>query len=233
MSHLDDDAVAVTTRGASSSIPMGVIFVQQVLERNKFFISKCMGEKVLHLGPVDYHEDMVCGLHRMLMNVTDAVVGIDIDKHGIERAKMEGIENIYYGNLEELDKVNVQDTFDIIAAVGVIEHLSNPGLFLEGIKRFFAPSSEMIIETPNAFSAHRFLLALTGFEYVHRDHVCYYSYITLRNLLSRHGYIIKEELSHVLGGHLTSLRVFISKVNFNFANGFIFIVNMSSAKMTE
>jgi len=30
MSHLDDDAVAVTTRGASSSIPMGVIFVQQV-----------------------------------------------------------------------------------------------------------------------------------------------------------------------------------------------------------
>jgi uncharacterized circularly permuted ATP-grasp superfamily protein len=33
MSHLDDDAVAVTTRGASSSIPMGVIFVQQVLRR--------------------------------------------------------------------------------------------------------------------------------------------------------------------------------------------------------
>jgi len=33
MSHLDDDAVAVTTRGASSSIPMGVIFVQQVHDR--------------------------------------------------------------------------------------------------------------------------------------------------------------------------------------------------------
>jgi len=33
MSYLDDDAVSVTTRGASSSIPMGVIFVQQVQNR--------------------------------------------------------------------------------------------------------------------------------------------------------------------------------------------------------
>ena len=37
MSHLDDDAVAVTTRGASSSIPMGVIFVQQVLQLEIFY----------------------------------------------------------------------------------------------------------------------------------------------------------------------------------------------------
>jgi aspartate/methionine/tyrosine aminotransferase len=40
MSHLDDDAVAVTTRGASSSIPMGVIFVQQVLGAIKSKITR-------------------------------------------------------------------------------------------------------------------------------------------------------------------------------------------------
>jgi len=160
------------------------------------------------------------------MEVASDVVGIDIDTSGIERAKAEGIQNIYYGNVEELDKVNILGKFDVIAAGGVLEHLSNPGLFLDGVKRFFTPATEMIIETPNAFSVHRFILGLLNREYVHSEHVFYFSYVTLRNLLERHGYTIIDELSHILGARVVKLRMFIARRNFNFSNGFIFVVKL-------
>jgi 2-polyprenyl-3-methyl-5-hydroxy-6-metoxy-1,4-benzoquinol methylase len=178
----------------------------------------------LHLGAVDYQNGMVCSLHRSLMKVADYVIGIDIDTIGIERAKAEGIQNIYYANLENLEKLYLKEKFDVIAAGGVLEHLSNPGLFLDGVKVFFSPTTEMIIETPNAFSVHRFILGLLNLEYVHSEHVFYFSYVTLRNLLQRHGYSITEEMSHVLEARLTNLRMFIARLNLNFANGFIFVV---------
>jgi len=200
----------------------------KVVRRNEYLISKCKGRRVLHLGAVDYNNGMVCGLHRALMEVADTVIGIDIDTVGIERAKAEGIQNICYGNLEHLSKVDIQEKFDVIAAGGVVEHLSNPGLFLDGVKRFFAPEAEMIIETPNAFSIHRFILGLLNREYVHSEHVFYFSYVTLRNLLERHAYLITEEVSHVLGARLTNLIMFIARHNFNFSNGFIFVVKPRS-----
>lgn len=186
----------------------------------------------MHLGAADYNNEMVCGLHRALMKVADTVIGLDIDTAGIERARAEGIQNIYYGDLEDLGKVNIQEKFDIIAAGGVLEHLSNPGLFLDGIKRFFTPTTEMIIETPNAFSVHRFILGLLNLEYVHSEHVFYFSYVTLRNLLERHGYSITEEMSHILGARLANVRMFIARRNFNFSNGFIFVVQTRNGSDT-
>lgn len=198
----------------------------KAVKRNEYLVSKCKGLKVLHLGAVDYNNGAYCGLHRALMNVADTVIGIDIDNVGIERARAEGIQNIFYGNLEDLGRVNIQEEFDVIAASGVIEHLSNPGLFLDGVKRFFSPRTEMVIETPNAFSVHRFILALLNLEYVHSEHVFYFSLVTLRSLLERHGYLITEEVSHVLEARLTNLRVLLAGVNSSFANGFIFVVKI-------
>lgn len=197
-----------------------------VVEREEYLIRKCTGKRVLHLGAVDFHMGRVCGMHRKLMRVADSVIGIDIDSDGIEQAKAEGIQNIYWGGLEKLHEVNINVEVDAISAGGVIEHLSNPGLFLVGIRKFFGTSTEMILTTPNAFSFHRFLLSLGRFEYVHADHVCYYSYTTLRYLLQRHGFVIEEELAHVLPGKFVSLRKHLGRINFNFANGLIFVVKL-------
>ena len=158
------------------------------------------------------------------MKVADSVTGIDIDEAGIERARLQGIRNIYYGDLEKLNDIDISDTFDVIAAGGVIEHLPNPGLFLTGVKRLFHDHTEMIIETPNVFSLHRFLLALGRMEYVHPDHVCYYSYTTLRNLLNMHGFVIKEEVACILEMRLGGLRKLLARWNLNYANALIFVV---------
>jgi len=196
----------------------------EVVRRERYIIDKCRGKKVLDLGAVGFYRGWFSGLHRSIMDVTDSVVGIDIDKTGIERAALQGIRNIHYGDLQKLGDVDISDTFDVIIAGGVIEHLPNPGLFLMGVKRFFQPNTEMILETPNVFSLHRFYLALRRIEYVHPEHVCYYSYSTLKHMLEIHGYTVKEELAHVLGGRVTNLRMFLAERNLNFANGFIFVV---------
>lgn len=198
----------------------------RVVERQEYLVAKCAGKRVLHLGAIDLCKGQMCGLHRQLMRVTDGLIGIDIDRDGIEQAKSAGIHNIQYGDLEKLEELDIGDKFDVIAAGGVIEHLSNPGLFLEGIKKFFGPHTEMILTTPNAFSIHRFLLSLVRLEYVHPDHVCYYSYITLKRLLQRHGFVIEEELAHVLEGRLRKLRALMSRANFHFGSGLIFVLKV-------
>ena len=189
-------------------------------------VAKCIGKSVLHLGAVDYYEDKYCGLHRTLTEVADYIVGIDIDKNGIEHAKLEGIQNILWGDLEKLHDVDIAGEFDVIVAGEVIEHLSNTGLFLQGTKRFFGTHTEMIITTPNAFSFHRSLLSLGRLELVHPDHKCYYSYTTLRHLLKSHGFAIQEESAYVLEEPFRNLRELFGKVNFNFANGLVFTVKI-------
>lgn len=198
----------------------------RAVRRQQYLVTKCTAKRTLHLGAVDYHKGIFCGLHKALIEVAECVIGIDIDWKGIEHARSEGIQNIHYGDLERLHELNISGKFDVIVAGEVIEHLSNPGLFLAGIKRFFGPDSEMVLTTPNAFSFHRFLLALGGLEYVHPDHVCYYSYTTLKHLLESHGFVIKEELNYVLEGKFANLRTLLSRINFHFANGLIFVVKI-------
>ncbi|MBO0181221.1 hypothetical protein J0682_30075, partial [Vibrio parahaemolyticus] len=77
--------------------------------------------------------------------------------------------------------------FDVIVAGEIIEHLNNPGLFLSGVRRFMHRDSKLVITTINAYCAMRFFVyALRGRrginEFVHPDHVAYYSYSTLRVL---------------------------------------------------
>lgn len=196
-----------------------------VVIRHEYLLNKCKGKSVLHLGAVDYYEGQVCGLHKRLMGVSGSLIGLDIDSDGIEKARCTGIRNIIYGDLERLDEVNIASKFDVILAGEIIEHLSNPGLFLAGVKRFFGYQTEMLVTSPNAFSLHRFLIALRGFEYVHPDHMCYYSYTKLKHLLTSHGFAV-EELAYLLEGKFLNLRKLLSGINFNFASGLIFAVRL-------
>ena len=201
----------------------------RVVIRHEYLLDKCKEKSVLHLGAVDYYNGEVCGLHKRLMKVAGSVAGLDIDADGIEKARSMGVQNIIHGDLERLDEVNIAGKFDVIVAGEIIEHLTNPGLFLSGVKRFFGSHTEMLVTTPNAFSLHRFLLALRGIEYVHPDHVCYYSYTTLEHLLMCNGFSVDEKLAYLLEGKLLNMRKLLSGINFNFASGLIFTVRYEGA----
>lgn len=172
------------------------------MKRIDFILGACRDKRVLHLGCSDSpatEEHLADGslLHSMIDNVAAKQYGIDIDPAGIEIMRNAGFKNVAVSNVEDLLRNNPfgMTDFDVIVAGEIIEHLSNPGLFLDSIKPLMGPpyNSKLVITTVNAFYAMRFFLCMvTGREHVHPDHVSYYSKRTLEKLLQVHGYEIDQ-----------------------------------------
>lgn len=201
------------------------------IQRLDLIRQMCAGKRVLHLGCTNYPytkdaigSDML--LHFELEKVTSELWGIDADSEGIEILQHHGSKNLVQGDLEALQNCELKGTFDVIVAGEVIEHLNNPGLFLNGIKRFMDDSSELILTTVNAYCAMRFFYyGARGrrgkAEPVHPDHVAYYSYSTLKLLAERHGLEVKRFYFYDLGReHRKFVRWFLKIVN-DLAVGFV------------
>lgn len=191
----------------------------------------CSGKKVLHLGCTNhpYTQDAIDNemlLHFSLNKAAGELYGFDYDQEGIDVLTAHGMTNLYRADLEKLDDVEIDETFDVIIAGEMIEHLNNPGLFLRGIKRFMNEQTVLVITTVNAYCGMRFFLyGLKGKggknEPVHPDHVAYYSYSTLKLLLNRHDLDVSEFMFYDLGRehrvHSRKILNFINDVCVRFA----------------
>lgn len=181
----------------------------EMTQRVEFLKQICTGKKVLHLGCTNYPytKNSIANnmlLHFELAKVAKELYGFDGDQSGIDILQEAGAEKLFLVNLERLELIPLEETFDIIIAGEIIEHLSNPGLFLNGIKRFMDRESKLIITTINAYCIYRFLIyALRGKggenEPVHPDHVAYYSYKTLSLILNREDLQVEEFLFYDIG----------------------------------
>lgn len=181
----------------------------KTVQRVEFIREACRGRKVLHLGCTDYpytqkaiDNDML--LHIRLGEIASELYGFDADRAGLDILQDAGIDKLYKVDLERLGDLSLSETFDVIIGGEIIEHLSNPGLFLEGIKQFMRPDSKLVLTTVNAYCAMRFAIyGLRGKggrnEPVHPDHVSYYSYKTLKLLLDRHRLQLDEFYFYDLG----------------------------------
>jgi len=181
----------------------------KLVQRVDFIKEICRGRKVLHLGCTNYPYtgDAIANemlLHFELEKTASEVVGFDLDPRGLEILRSKGSSNLFVADLEQLEKVSVEDTFDVIVGGEMIEHLSNPGSFMKGIRRFMRADTKLVITTINAYCAMRFLIyGVRGKggrnEPVHPDHVSYYSYKTLNLLLERHGLAMNEFYFYDIG----------------------------------
>lgn len=181
----------------------------ELVQRVDFIKKACEGKKVLHLGCTNYpyteqaiKDEML--LHFELEKVARELYGFDFDEAGLEILRQANAKNLYQADLEKLENVALDETFDVIIAGEMIEHLSNPGLFLQGIKRFMNDETDLVITTINAYCGLRFLIyGLRGKggenEPVHPDHVFYYSYKTLSLLLNRANLNVKEFCFYDIG----------------------------------
>lgn len=181
----------------------------QLVDRVEFIKQMCAGKKVLHLGCTNspytnqsIENDML--LHHDLKKVAKELYGFDYDAEGLKIFERIGEQNIFWADLESLDDVKLDETFDVIIAGEMIEHLSNPGLFLRGIKRFMNRDTKLVITTINAYSGMRFFVyGLRGKgganEPVHPDHVAYYSYKTLNLVVERENLKVEDFYFYDIG----------------------------------
>jgi len=150
-------------------------------------------------------------LHKHLQDRFPNVVGLDIQQEAISIMQRLGYK-VMVGNAEDLD---LQERFDTIVAGELIEHLSNPGRFLEAAKRHLKPKGRVIITTPYPFAAMNILYAFLKFPKTcsNPEHTMWLCPSTLQELARRYGYkVLHFELVEDYYGMVESLfyRIFIN-----------------------
>jgi len=149
-----------------------------VVDRHQFILNQCEGKRVVNFGSASGE------LHEKIKKVASSTFGID---------KIEPADYL----------VNLDDPFyslhglveaDIYVVGEVIEHLSNPGAFLERLRAAVlangAKNAQIIFTVPNAFSQAAQKSMVNHVENVNIDHVAWYSYTTIQTLLKRFKYAI-------------------------------------------
>lgn len=119
-------------------------------------------------------------LHEILNRYTGAdVIGIDVVESEIERMQANG----YDARLANAETFSLDETFDIIVAGELIEHLANPGRFLERARDHLADDGKIVITTPNPDGFVFWRKALTG-QTNNETHTCWIDPANLDRLVS-------------------------------------------------
>ena len=157
--------------------------------KNDIIKKYCTDKDVLHVGCTDSPQTEMSWkqgnfLHFQLEQIAKSIVGIDLDAKSIGFLRQQGINNIVEMNAEN---ITLTQKFDVIVAGDIIEHMNNPGLFLEQVPGLLNREGLLVISVPIAFSFVSVLYAwLAGKERIHKDHCFYFSPKTLATLCSRY-----------------------------------------------
>lgn len=166
--------------------------------KEEAILAVSQGRTVLHLGCVGFTDQPAeervelarQSLHWKLSRIADTV-GVDYSQPVIDEYRRLGIfDNVVFGDVQQLDEVPLDSKFEVVVAADIIEHLSCPGLMLEGIKRFCRDSTRVVITTPHAFGILNYIRFVFGRFRDGNEHVLTFNTDNVSNLLSRHGYRI-------------------------------------------
>ena len=213
---------------------------EEVALRVPFLLDYCKDKSVLHLGCADSgllttRLDRGNLLHCHLAKTTALLFGVDQDEQAIERMRAVGIENLYVGSVYALAKIFPTERFDVILAGEILEHLRNPGIFLDEIRTLLArkAGSRAVITVPNSYSWRWYKRMCSGNEFNHPDHNFMFSFRSLRRLLETSGLVADRILpcSGGLSQHSVIRRLrsslvesLIYRMNPYFADGLIAVV---------
>lgn len=111
------------------------------------------------------------------------VAGVEVDDAALKVLAQEGIP--------ATRELPAQTTWDFICAYQVIEHLADPGGFIEGIGRALVPDGCVVLALPNGGESEVVGPPWVGFR-VDLEHLNYFSVATLSRLLARHGIYVEQ-----------------------------------------
>ena len=170
------------------------------LDRDQAIVEIARGRRVLHLGCVGHTdcppEQRVQSapqtLHWKLSEAANTT-GVDYSADVVaEYERLNIFDNIVPGDVQRLEDIAVDEIFEVVVAADIIEHLSNPGALLDGIKRFCDHDTRVVITTPHAFGLPNYVRFVLGRFRDGAEHVMTFNICNILNLLSRHGYAIDQ-----------------------------------------
>jgi hypothetical protein len=145
-----------------------------VVNRRAFILERAAGKVVLDVGATG-------PMHALLVQKAAKVYGWD-------REDGPGVTGV---NLDAVGlQLPVYPDVELIVLGEVLEHLSNPGHFLNALRAAYACPT--IVTVPNAYCMLGRGHLARGYDCVNGDHVAWHSPKTLAVLLERAGYEIRE-----------------------------------------
>lgn len=165
--------------------------------RKDEIIKLSTNKSVLHLGFIQHSHlwkeriEQNDWLHSKLIHVADKVVGIDYLCDEVSKIKKDLGYDVHCADVMYLDKLILNEKFDVIVCGELIEHIENPGLMLDGIKKFMHDRSILIVTTPNPWRklwVRNMSSGIIEDKWLNKEHVAWYSFQTLKQLLDRKGY---------------------------------------------
>jgi len=159
-----------------------------------FFKKYTRGKKVLDLGSVDHFEENFNSKHWLFKALSDSaedITGLDYYEDGVKSLVKKGY-NIVIGDAQNF---SFNETFDVVTAGDLIEHLPNLDGFLSSVSKSLNSGGVLVLSTPNPWcwkylSCHLFYERLTP---LNKEHVSWFCTQTLINLLERYGFIFIEK----------------------------------------
>jgi 2-polyprenyl-3-methyl-5-hydroxy-6-metoxy-1,4-benzoquinol methylase len=156
-------------------------------ERFDTITEVCRGKRCLDIGTVG---DVQHHLHapakwlfHHVAQVASFLVGVDLDPAALAAFRAKGYRNLVCANAEQFAFTT---RFDVVVAGEIIEHLSNPGLFLRACRNHLVDGGVLVVTTPNTFSVNHALKALLFADVpLFYEHTNAYTPSLLRELFQR------------------------------------------------
>lgn len=202
-------------------------------------------KSVLHFGCCD-HEPLIeekiqnnTHLQVVLSGLTKKCIGIDNNVSALNKLKSFNVPNCYYYDLFETNDPAIEnEEYDFVLLGEILEHISDPVLFLKRIHEKFTNAKKIIITVPNAFSSRNFYNIRRGIEEINTDHKFWFTPFTISKVITEAGFLA-DKVYFVDRSRITPLdkivkwyylfqrkNPFISKKwNVSKANGLVAIAN--------
>jgi len=136
-------------------------------------------------------------LHADIARKCERVIGMDLLEEDVNKMNKHG----YNAIVGDAESFSINNEFDKIVAGELIEHLSNPGMFLKQSVNHLADDGSIIISTPNPVNIENVLWHIRGkeFDKVNSEHTAWFDPVTLSELASRYGLFITSQDTYGTG----------------------------------
>jgi 2-polyprenyl-3-methyl-5-hydroxy-6-metoxy-1,4-benzoquinol methylase len=161
---------------------------------------KSQNLKVLEIGAA-YGETL---FYLKQNKIATEVVGVDLFEDKTNKQNYKPLDNFIFGNIEEIELPQYENYFDLILLPDVLEHLFEPKMVLEKIKKYLRTNGRVIISMPNIrhYSALIKIFIKGDFHYEESGifdytHLRFYCRKNIQELLESSGYKVEIQESSI------------------------------------
>lgn len=114
--------------------------------------------------------------------------GVELSAHAVEGGRSRGLKL----HLGTVDNVPDAAAFDCVTAFDVLEHVLDPGAFLEGIRACLSDGGCAVLTVPNTGGIVRRLMGRRWYFYIPEEHLHYFNRRNLSALMQKHGFDVLD-----------------------------------------